>query len=50
MYRYNEGHRFRTQNKEFFATITDVLRSGRLVLELQNGEIRDFDIKEIEFL
>ena len=50
MYRYNEGHRFRTQNKEFFATITDVLRSGRLVLELKNGEIRDFDIKEIEFL
>ena len=50
MYRYNEGHRFRTQNKEFFATIKDVLRSGRLVLELQNGEIRDFDIKEIEFL
>jgi BirA family biotin operon repressor/biotin-[acetyl-CoA-carboxylase] ligase len=50
MYRYNEVHSFRSQNKEFRATIIGVLRSGRLVLILQNGEKRDFDIKEIEFL
>jgi len=50
MYRYNEVHKFSVQNNKFFATITNVLRSGRLMLELQNGEIRDFDIKEIEFL
>ena len=50
MYRYNEVHSFRSQNIEFRATIIGVLQSGRLVLTLQNGENRDFDIKEIEFL
>ena len=50
MYRYNETHSFRSKNKEFRATIIGVLRNGRLVLTLQNGGKRDFDIKEIEFL
>ena len=50
MYRYNEVRQFRSKNKEFTATIIGVLRSGRLVLVLQNGEKCDFDIKEIEFI
>lgn len=50
MYRYNETHSFRSQKMEFTATIIDVLRSGRLLMELPNGEKQDFDIKEILFL
>ena len=50
LYRYNELHVFRAENIEFKATIIDVLRNGRLLLELPDSTKRDYDIKEIAFL
>ena len=50
LYRYKQIHSFRVKNTKFKAIIIDVLRNGRLLIVLENGENRDFDIKEIEFL
>jgi len=50
MYWFNEMHFYKSQNELMQAKIIDVLRNGCLQLELIDGEIRDFDIKEIEFV
>jgi len=50
LYRYKEVHVFKVQHKEFEAKIVDVLRNGRLQIELLDETKCDFDIKEIAFL
>ena len=37
-------------NKKLNGKIINVLRNGFLQIELIDGEIRDYDIKEIKFL
>ena len=37
-------------NKKLNGKIIDVLRNGFLQIELMDGNIRDYDIKEIKFL
>ena len=50
MYRINEEQQFSAQNTPFTGRIINVLRNGRLLIDLQNGQHSDFDIKEIVFL
>lgn len=50
MYWLNESHTFRSNKHEFRAVLKSVLRNGRLLLEFPDGQQRDFDIKEIEFI
>ena len=50
LYWFNESHFFKIKNELIQATIVDVLRNGRLQVELIDGELSDFDIKEIEFV
>jgi BirA family transcriptional regulator, biotin operon repressor / biotin---[acetyl-CoA-carboxylase] ligase len=50
LYWFNESRFFKIKNELIQATIVDVLRNGRLQVELIDGELRDFDIKEIEFI
>jgi len=50
LYRFQETHFFKSHNEIIQGSIVDVLRNGRLQVELSDGEFRDFDIKEIEFL
>ena len=37
-------------NKKLNGKIIDVLRNGFLQIQLMDGKIRDYDIKEIKFL
>ena len=50
MYWFNESHLFKYNNQEYRAVLKSVLRNGRLLLEFTEGQQRDFDIKEIEFI
>ena len=50
LYWFEESHFFKIKNELIQAKIVDVLRNGRLQVELIDGELRDFDIKEIEFI
>jgi len=50
LYRFQETHFFKSHHEIIQGSIVDVLRNGRLQVELSDGEFRDFDIKEIEFL
>jgi len=50
LYRYNEWHQYRADDKVFTARISDVKTDGALVLEIETGEIRHYYFKEVEFL
>jgi len=50
LYRFQEFHFFKFQNEIIHGSIVDVLRNGRLQIKLTDGSLRDFDIKEIEFM
>jgi BirA family biotin operon repressor/biotin-[acetyl-CoA-carboxylase] ligase len=50
LYWFEESHFFKSQNEIMQGQIVDVLRNGRLQVKHTNGELRDFDIKEIEFV
>ena len=50
LYGLNQLQFFMVDNKRFNGKIINVLRNGFLQIELINGEIHDYDIKEIKFL
>ena len=50
LYRFQEFHFFKFKNEIIHGSIVDVLRNGRLQIKLTDGSLRDFDIKEIEFM
>ena len=50
LYGLNQLHYFMVYNKKLNGKIINVLRNGFLQIELIDGEIRDYDIKEIKFL
>ena len=50
LYGFNQLQSFMAENKKLNGKIINVLRNGFLQIELLNGEIRDYDIKEIKFL
>lgn len=50
LYRLNEWHKFKTDNKTFSGKIVSVADSGRLQIEDRNSEIHEFSFKEIEFI
>ena len=50
LYGFNQLQSFMAENKKLNGKIINVLRNGFLQIELMNGEIRDYDIKEIKFL
>ena len=50
LYGLNQLQCFLVDNKKFNGKIINVLRNGFLQIELIDGKIRDYDIKEIKFL
>lgn len=50
LYGLNKLKSFMVDNKKLNGKIIDVLRNGFLQIELMDGKIRDYDIKEIKFL
>ena len=50
LYGLNQVQSFMVDNKKLNGKIIDVLRNGFLQIELMDGKIRDYDIKEIKFL
>ena len=50
LYGLNQLQSFMVDNKILNGKIIDVLRNGFLQIELMDGKIRDYDIKEIKFL
>jgi len=50
LYRYNEVHIFKCDNKHFKAKITGITEFGYLEILTEQNEKRAFDFKEIEFV
>ena len=50
LYGLNQLQSFMVDDKKLNGKIIDVLRNGFLQIELMDGKIRDYDIKEIKFL
>jgi len=50
LYGFNQLQYFMADNKKLNGKIIDVLRNGFLQIQLMDGKIRDYDIKEIKFL
>lgn len=50
LYRLNEQIHFRSAGGEFEGRIISVNQSGCLMVETENGRIRDFAFREIEFI
>ena len=50
LYGLNQLQSFIVKNKKWNGKIINVLRNGFLQIELVDGKIRDYDIKEIKFL
>ena len=50
LYGLNQVQSFIVDNEKLNGKIIDVLRNGFLQIELMDGKIRDYDIKEIKFL
>lgn len=50
LYGLNQLQYFMVDNKKLNGKIINVLRNGFLQIELIDGEIRDYDIKQIKFL
>lgn len=50
LFRLNEWGNFSTARGDLLGKIKGVKKNGRLTIQFQNGEILDFDNKEIEFI
>ena len=50
LYAFNQFQYFMFYNKKLNGKIINVLRNGFLQIELLDGEICNYDIKEIKFL
>jgi len=51
MFRFNEFSTFLTNNNmRFIGKIIDVDAFGRLMIETENGELKHFQFKEVEFI
>ncbi len=50
LYRRNKWHQFCDASGTFRALIHDVERNGRIVLKCENGEIRKYAFKEIQYI
>ncbi len=50
LYRFGEMGRYKTESREIFAEIIDLRPDGRIVLKENNGKVREFYFKELEFL
>ncbi|MCC7232171.1 MAG: biotin--[acetyl-CoA-carboxylase] ligase [Bacteroidia bacterium] len=50
LYRIGEWKRFSKDETEFTGKITGVASSGHLIIEMKNGEVSEFDIKEVRFV
>ncbi len=50
LYRYNEVHKFKTDNKIFKAKITGINKYGHLQLTTENNEVLEYGFKETEFV
>ncbi len=50
LYRYNAFYTYESDGKRFIAKITGIAKSGRLILETRQGEIKEFDFNEVLFV
>lgn len=50
LYRFGEEHRYKSENAEFTGKITGVNEIGQLLIENENGDLRQFHFKEVEFI
>ena len=50
MYRFQEMHRYQSNKKEFCGRITGVNEIGQLMISEEDGTIRQFHFKEVEFI
>jgi BirA family transcriptional regulator, biotin operon repressor / biotin---[acetyl-CoA-carboxylase] ligase len=50
LYRRDGFHPYRDANGDFMAKILDVNASGRLMLEMEDGKVSVYDLKEVAFL
>ena len=50
LFRLNEWHEFKENNKQFTGKISGIGEYGRLKIKLVDGTMRQFDFKEVEFL
>jgi BirA family biotin operon repressor/biotin-[acetyl-CoA-carboxylase] ligase len=50
LYRFNEKHKYKAGNGIFTGSIKDISDSGILSIENENGKIRGFSFKEIDFV
>ena len=50
LYRFNKFHFFESNHKKFKAKITGVSKDGKLMLEHENGENGEYDLKEVRYL
>lgn len=50
LYRFNEYHNYRAEEREFKGKIIDISFSGLLSIEEKNGKIREFSFREIDFV
>ena len=50
LYRYNQWSNFRDLNGTFTGCISDVSNFGRLKIELNDGNVKEYSFKEIEFV
>ena len=50
LYRHNKWSEFRDQDSIFSGRISTVTNNGRLLVERQNGIIREYSFKEIDFI
>ena len=50
LYRYNAFYTYESSGKRFSAKITGIAKSGRLILETKQGEIKEFDFNDVSFV
>lgn len=50
LYRYNAFYTYESDGKQFTAKITGIAKSGRLILETKQGEIKEFDFNDVSFV
>lgn len=50
LYRYNAFYTYESDRKQFTAKITGIAKSGRLILETKQGEIKEFDFNDVLFV
>jgi BirA family biotin operon repressor/biotin-[acetyl-CoA-carboxylase] ligase len=50
LYRLNEWANYRSNNEQFVGKIMGVSTIGKLLVELRNADVKEFDLKEITFV